>query len=686
LAPLLKDANPAVPAALSAIVERMLAKDLLQRFGDTETLGREIRANFTPRGTRVAPGPKRRRMPVGAAAEVEGRSAGAADAPALTDDLTAAPEAAAPEGGPATAEIPKVPMSRARKIALAAVAAAVVMGGLVALLVVDRVRKERYRGEAEKLLGVAQETYRRAARSRIGAEKKDLFAAALEQFREIDRLYRSKAGAVAGQARVTGFLARAQVECLQGDDEATDKSLRFALETNRDLQRKHDSLYDWTQKMDTELAEFRAYWLQRREYATVLKDIQQARSEADLDAALALVKDRGWKTAQLVEEEKQLRQLEQEIRETQKQTEYLGHVQRGDELAKKPDVSGATAEYNQALAVLESAKGTLKPAAYESLKKAAETKRLRLQVRTNFQARLADAKKVSASKLLQAKAYLAAADVIKSAEKELPPGDNKSFYDALKPDVKELASLANGLQHDHFLDEGLKSLQADRVTDAEGQLKTAQSFRDSPEVRKALEKLQGEKDFRRIVADGRRLFGEKNYEGALEKFQAAVKIKPADQELKGRMDECNYHIAFAKAEGFRAQKEWAKALSEYQRAKRAKPDRSAEIDARIALVKQQEGYDTHLAAAEAARAKGNWAEAMARLTAAKAILATPEVDQLIARVRYEEHVQRGDQAMEERDYVSAGAYYKLAKGFLATPEIDVKIQQAEDAKKKSTSP
>ncbi|MHC4718318.1 MAG: serine/threonine-protein kinase, partial [Planctomycetota bacterium] len=95
-APPLHEINPAVPEALSRIVAKMLAKDPEDRFRNVEELGREIRANFSPRAHRPAPrGERKQRLSIGAAAAADAEAATMASGP--TEALAAGPAEPADE-------------------------------------------------------------------------------------------------------------------------------------------------------------------------------------------------------------------------------------------------------------------------------------------------------------------------------------------------------------------------------------------------------------------------------------------------------------------------------------------------------------------------------------------------------------------------------------------------------------
>ncbi len=659
LAPLLTEVNPEVPAALSAIVERMLTKNPDERFQSVEELGREIRASFSARAV-SGEGPKRRRLSMDAAAEAERRGAGAGLVAAEASDLTLPP--VAPESSePATAEIPKMPMSRGKKLALIGIAAGILMVALVTALVIHSGRQQQFRKEAWGLYVAAEKHYSAGTKSEKRPEKQEAFEAALAEFGKVVAGYERKAPTVADRTRIMQFLCRAQLAVLAGNRQAAGDDLRSAIDLNRKLQAETNraELLSWTRKMEEETDEFRDYWFRHLEYDRAMEDADKAADRGEFKDALAILNDKADPAAPLLDQRERVKSRRERILKEQKQQEYWEHIQNGDELAKKPDVDAALAAYDAAIEVLETARKnqSLPDDIYKDLKERAEKRKTTLRNETEFAKAIAQAKQAESKKSL-----LAAADAYEKANKYKPE--------------KKLLEKAAKLRHDHYLALGSQHLKADRIREAETELKKAQSYLKSAAVEAQLAALQKKMTYRQLMSLGDRLLRQRNYEGALEKYVAASKFQ-SDGELRGKIGECNFNLSLRKAEGFRQQQKWAEALREYNRAKRHKPDRSAEVDARIDLVKTEQAYAAYMAAAEEARKKGNWVDALANLQQAKAKLARPEVDEKIKQVRYEQYLAQGVRAMEDGDYAGAKAYLNLARNVKATAEVDKLIAECE---------
>ncbi len=133
-APPAHEVVPAVPLALSHIVQRMIEKDPDQRFENTEELGRTIKRSFSGKGKRgpgaVAPAAQTQRNAMMARLAAE-RGLGR-----LEDEVDYTPGAAQDGGlGPATAPIPKEPMTKGRKVVLAVAVGVMFVGVMIAVVI-----------------------------------------------------------------------------------------------------------------------------------------------------------------------------------------------------------------------------------------------------------------------------------------------------------------------------------------------------------------------------------------------------------------------------------------------------------------------------------------------------------------------------------------------------------------------
>ncbi len=656
-APPLNEINPDIPRALSVTVARMLAKNPQERFTNIEELGREIRANFSPRVRRqtLRKHHRKKRSPVDAAAAGPGGQYQGKQSQPMQDA----------ESGPITAEIPKIPMSLRKKLAIAGMIVGVVIAGLLVYKLISIPQQKKIRKQAEEQYDRAENLYKDASKADKSQVAKANYAAAMEVFKTVRKQYDRQV--VAEQAEVMEYLCMARLAAMEGEWSAAYAQFGSAEEATKQLQRSRGELYKWTQERERELREFKDWLDSQRHYVIAIDRAKKAIADGELEEAeKILTKDAGQMTLS-DEQVAEIQSLRRDIKEKQKQGEYWQHIRRGDELEGIGNVSGAIGAWDQALAVLESARASLEPQMYADLKQTAEKKKTDLKIKTDYAAAIAEAEKAE-----EAGNLLVAADAYEQADK-IKPGEN-------------LAEKARQLRHDHHLRLGREHLAANRMKEAEQELKLAQSYKASSEVEIELKRILKIKDYNSLLGQGDDLFRQKKYEAALEKYEAARKLSSdADAELRGKITDCSYHIELDVAEAHRVRTEWIEAEAAYKKAKRIKPAASAEIDARLGLLRQDRTYAEQFTAAQKALEARDLNEALIRAEAAKNVRATPEVEQIIQRIRYEQQVVLGNEAMNREDYIFALAYFRRAKRFLATPEIDKLIDQAEKLKEAAAS-
>ncbi len=647
----LDEINPDVPQALSVTVARMLAKDPDQRFTSIEELGREIRANFSPKAHR--PRKRRRKKRISGAAGPESRSDVGNERPRPTrSDVSE----------PITAEIPKVPMSLRKKLAIAGTIVGVVIVGLLVYVGIDRSQQSEIRKQAQADYLRAQNLYKEASKAETSTAAKTNYSAALEIFKSVRGNKKYARQVVARQAEVMEYFCRARLAALEDDWNTAYTQFGSAGDLTRQLQRSRSELYKWTQGIEQQLQDFDAWLTSRRQYTIAIDRAKKAIAVGELEEAEKILKKDAARLALTSEQIAEIQALRRRISEEQKQTEYSLYVSRGDEMASGGDVDGAMAAWDKALAVLESARDAISPDIYAGMKQKAEKRKAVLRTETNFAAAMTEAKEAE-----KAKNFLVAATAYEKASK-------------IKPDEAEpLLAKIRDLRHDHHLQLARRHLAANKMRDAEKELQKAKSYKESSEVETELKKILQKRTYRSLLGQGNRLFRQKKYEAALEKYEAARKLS-ADAELRGKITDCKYHIELNKAEAHRVKAEWNEAEAAYNKARRIKPSASAEVDARLELLRQDRTYAEQLAAAERALKAKDLKKALILARGAKNVRETPEVEQIIKQIRYEQQVVLGDEAMNRGDYNGASAYFRQAKRFLATPEIDKLIEKAEKLK------
>lgn len=658
VAPALSEVNPEIPQALSVIVSKMLAKDPEERFSSVEELGREIKANFSPRAQRPARRARKDRV-VRRATGAQATTAETTIAAEESEELTI-PSQAPAEAGPATAEIPKEPMSLRKKLTIVAAVIGLFVVGLLAYTIVQQARDKAIRQKAQVEYVRARDLYDKAAKAISTVEKKKYYSQALEGFRSVIKKYNHND--IARKALVRGYLCRAYLGVLNQDWKATHEFEEKAWNELKDLERQQSSrsqLYKWTTRVKKELREFGDYRDNQRQYFSAIKLSRSAIASGELDSAERIL-GKAKQYALLTEQTEQIKAIQREIDEKRKVNEYWTHIHTGEALAKSGNVKGALAAWDKAISVLELSKDMLVPKVYEDLKKTAESKKNALKKQQQFSDAIAQAQKAQkAGNLLAAAAAYERAGKIGS-----------------KPD---LTKRAQRLRHDYYLNLGNKDLSAGKLSEAEKAFKKAQSYIDSPAVKAALAKVNQTKTYRGLLAEGNKLFNQKKYPEALEKYQSAKRIS-FTSEVRDKIRDCRYAIEIAKAEEYRRKEQWDQAAAAYNRARQIKPSAAAEVIARLEMLQRDRSYAEHIVKAEQARKKGDWDEALLQARQAKRAHSTPEVDKLIARIRYDQQIALGKDALDNGDYNGAVAYFKQAKRFLNTPEINKLIEKAEKLK------
>ncbi len=636
-APPLAEANPSVPASLSSVVEKMMAKDPAKRYADVEALGRDIRASFSRPGRDTAERP----API---------------SPGDSAELSVPPTGAVPSPQEAlTASIPKTSMSLGKKLAYVASIMGLVVVVLVFLLVRSYLQRDMVRRDAQQAYDQALVDYREAAKAPSRAVKQAKFGEAGAAFGRIAKRYGEQAPNTASKAEVMSWLTTAQLGVLENNSNSVDMYWSKASDRNVDIQRNaHGELYKWTQDMKDQLKEFSDYYMQQRDYQKRLEAAKAGIASGNLAQALTEAEEAG-KKALLTEQFDEVKALTAKIQEMQKQSEYLGHLQKADQAMTENKPDEAMIECEKALAVVESERQSLSPEVYQQLKQTAEQKKAELKVGIEYGKAIAEAETA-----LSQNQMMAAADAYDKALK-------------LKS-TPELAEKVKDLRYNYNLEQGRQHMTTGQVELALDEFNKAKECRDTPEVQAELAEASKLKDYQGLTQAGDKLLAEKKFDDAIEKYHAAAGVRPGD-EIKAKLADAQYAKAMYEGDQAVAAKDWAKAEASYRRADAARPN-TPEARARIEQVQLEKKYSDLMNQAEAARAKGNYGEALNRLTAAKNVLDKPEVRERINEVKYQDNLQRGKQELADQNYVQALAYFKLARSFRQTPEVEKLIEDA----------
>ncbi len=674
IAPPLHEINPGVPEALSRIVGKMLAKDPEDRFRNVEELGREIRASFSPRAQKRAPrGDRKHRVSLDVAADAEAVSMAAG----LGDDaLAAGPE---PTEEPHTAEIPKSPMSLKKKLIYAGVLAAGLLVALIANAVVDASKRSELTIKAMVAYSKAERIYRNAGTARSIADQKSLYESALAEYRKVmDNDSPFKALPLAAQARTRGWMCHSYLYMLKADFTGSDGQLEKAKhELDRFARAGGDQ--EWIRGIRREIEDFRGTWRNHKRYSESMAKAESLVREGKLDDALVVL-GRDMRGDLSVEQRARVTAVKIEIETEKKKVEYRRLIAEGEAHDKDGDVNAAVVAYDQAVAVLDPE--TLDAKTYNDLKVGAVNRKAVLLARTDYIKAVREASKLSKrDRLGAAAAYHKAVAVFDKAATAIPAEARKLLLAIAKPD--ELKDKAIDLEHDHWLQQGKQHLAANRIGDAERDLKKARALKDSPAVQRELAKIQKQRDYESLVRAGDKLYRQRNYGGALEQYETAIKFATGSRAaVQGKINDCKYFIEFANAQGYEAKGEWDRAQRSLMTAKRIKPANSAQIDAMLEQLQRKRAYAQAMAQADRAFKTQDWPEALQKLADAKKVRPTSqEVDLKIKDVRYEQYFQMALAAIDEGDLRAALSYFNLAKNAKSTAELDLRIKQVEQALK-----
>lgn len=667
LAPPLDQVQPGVPAGLTAIVARMMAKDPSARYQNVEDLGREIRASFAPRPQTSRSQRKRRLAPLEASSLAAGAGVLSTE---KTNELTVGPETGSADG-PATAQIPKIPMTLKKKLAIAGAAVAVLVIVLTGLIIRSSGQDRDLRQQANGDFVTADESFRAAIRQEGLQQRQQGLTAAQDAFTKVRETYQFPAAskAVARQAKVMELLCQAYLTVLNDRpnwEREADDYVRKAMESNSEVQRLHKDLYDWTKKTDDAIRNFRGFFDGVRNWRANVARIELALNEDDLDGAERALNEEP--APPLKEYAQKGMDLKDKIDLRRRENEYWTHFKAADAASKNSAPAAfatATAEYDKALKVLESYKDTLPETEYNDLKTKAQTSLDTLKSRAAYAVAMAEG-----DSLVKAGNRFGAADAYERALKQ-----NPADPDGLKDRVATL-------RHDHWLDVGRQFVTAANYVNAEDAFNKAKSFKNTPAVQAELDKVLKRKNFKAIVDQGIDFYNKKNYDGALQKFQDANKLIGGDPEVKNWLVKAQYAIEMNNVNATHSAKQWDKCRAALNRAKQINPAETAKIDDLLEKLKNEEAFDARWNDYQKARTARKWQEALVILNDARKIMATPEIDPAISDCRYWLNVDLGDKAVGDGDFDSARAYYGLAKQYKTPPpqELLDKIEAASKGK------
>jgi tRNA A-37 threonylcarbamoyl transferase component Bud32/tetratricopeptide (TPR) repeat protein len=668
-APPLTEVNPAVPPALSAIVEKMMSKDVNGRYLNLESMGKDIRGSFSPRAQRPpVKGHKARRLSLNAAADAEGQMAGSGEFSAEGgEELTMLPVGRrGADSGPATAAIPKKPMARSTKIALfGGLAAAVLVAGAVWAITAMQTRN-RLLQAAERAFADANLAYVKGNKTDSIPDKKVLYAKALEDFKAIAREHEVDARPVALKAGIMAFLSQAQLDVLTPDWKAADENVGSAEAQLKIAQRGDKATADWADARSDELSKFRDYFLTQRKFAENMQAADEALKAGKFDVAmkcLDAIERLGMPL--LPEQSEKLMAMKRDIAEQQKQGEFWAEMKQGDDAVAKGDIDAAIRHYNGALTIANDAANAMSDETRKNLIANATTK-------------IKDVKNASAYDLLIKQAHIAeaAGDMPKAIRlyEEAPK---------IKPD-RDLQARVNDMKFGLLIADAKKKLLLGQLGEAQRLFREADKLKPgSPDVKEGLATIASTASAQGFVAKGDKAFQAGDFAIAQENYEKANQLTPS-AEMKAKITECIYQSKMKTAVDFRKRKEYDKAKAVLEELRTLAPAHADEVDAIITAMATDQAYDERMNLAEVARLKKNWAEALTQLAAAGKLKPdAEEAKAAIKQVRHDEYVEKAKASLAAGDYADANANLTLAKSFMTAPEDEAIAAQIAAGLKKT---
>jgi tetratricopeptide (TPR) repeat protein/tRNA A-37 threonylcarbamoyl transferase component Bud32 len=680
-APPLSQVNPAVPAQLSAIIARMIAKSPEDRFANTEELGRAIKQHFSPGAKRQAAArpaagrrqPSQHRAGAGMISQLaQQRGLGSLEGDEveiddpMTDQLASGQASLPALDGPATAPLPKEPMTRRKKITLAALAAVVLLGTIgagIAWMVKQDQARQRRAASAEGVYASARQAF-----------KNGQYAPALEGFTQLVETHPDTSQGL--RAAVLAPMARAHLAIEAGDFDKAQLEENRAAEQAESLLAGTDreDLAEWVRARQDDIEQLQQYRYSAAIYdeaiATARQQMSTATSEADFQDVLdALERKIGAPDVQLTSEQVQaVQNLRQDIRWQRFLYVYQQQIDQAEQLLTARSYAQAEAAFTKALDLLKSDDPALKQIPRSQQE----------QMQKDVIEKIATLRKQRD----QDKTYAA---IQRARQGEDPVALEQALRDALK--LPELSA-----EQRTAYEAGLKEIEAgkgmalSRGYDQKGNTDAAVAalqrvlvlVPDHAEAQAMLDRIQREKKRQELIAQGERAYLDKEYGKALELYRQAGRLGMND-ELARRISESEYQLLVETAQTRAQAGQYDQARAAYQRARMILPANAPQIDAMLKQLTSQQQFGSFLAQGNQALQAGKYDQALQWYDKAKDIRETPEVLKAIQLANYKSYLDQGDRARNNDDIKTARWYYNMARKQRDTAEIRQRIASVSES-------
>lgn len=670
-APPLHQVNPAVPPALSDIVAKLIEKDPRKRFADAEELGRAIKAHFSARSRRATggelladadadvpfPPPSHRGAAAKGVAAPRATAAHATAAAMLEEDDSLDLD------GPATAPLPRAPLSTAKRVTILAVAAVVFLGlvGGGILWLVQMRKEHRQRAMS------AVQMYDQA----VGQYEQGQYAPALETLTQLRK--RHGGTTASAKAEVLSSMCRAHLAIEQrrwSEAQIEEEHAARAAEALQE-QSENKALVEWTRETLRQIEQIGRSRLSTNIFWDAMdqaqKRLDQATKSADFDELLRWFNQQlgapgvGLTTAQ----ESRVADMQRQI--TRRKFLFLvdQHVREGDALLDRREYDAAEAAYVRGEDMVrdETTLQTIPPEQRDTLLRQLESRKQDLAAR-----RRADRTRQAITSAEKAKDNAALKKALHDAL-DLPTlsaEDRKAYQSRLREietgeGITNAQSLYENQQYDKALEEieKVKKLQPDHIGAQTLQVK--------------IEKAKQRRD---ALREGDKALATKNYSEALKFYRQAAGLGE-DGEIKNKIRDTEYELNLTHADAYAKDGQYDKAEVAYAEAKRIKPAAAAHVDTRVLLLRERRKYGEFLAKGNDALKRNQWQEAIRWFKQAKEqTRETREVEDRISETYYRKFLTGGKKALEEKNLPVARWSFKQAINYKDTPEARKLLSEA----------
>ncbi len=662
-----------VPVALSGVIARMIEKDPAKRFADTEELGRAIKTSFSPKARRGEAPAATKSSGTGklsALSAEHGIGSLEGDELEYTPHVSEAAEKAlspalddtAEVEGPATAPLPKLPMTKQKKITLIAAAAVVFVSfcvGAGILIHKHNLRQEELANSAKHIFTRANNSY-----------KEEKYTDSLTELKKLRKQYPKTKYGLAAAVMIP--MCQAHLAILKGNWNEAQLCELDAENAVATLQEKTEDtkVVEWSRVKREEIEQLKQYRYSSEVFAKAAERAQKALDKAITVEDFTRIRS-GFQRAIGVENVKltqkqvaRAKRLKDTIDRKQLLFRYRKNVNKADNHLAEGKFDDAQQSYEAAIELFS---GTVEAA---RLVPQAQRDKLRREITT----KLAEVRKCrneagTAAAIITAResgdrnaleqALLAALKVPTISAKE------RTGYEKELKDIQVAKRLDLARQH----------ISDGNTTEARAELQKILTIDPEHILAKSLLADIEKADKRAtLIKVGNKAFLDRNYSKALELFNKAGQMS-MDPDLTDKIKDCKYQISVAKGTAYVQKRQYAKAKAAYDDAEQIKPENAIQLQELRKAMKTQKDYEAALAKGDAAMRNKDWDKALEHFKAAKVIQSTEDVTKRINTTHYQKYLQAGKKAQANGDTAGARWNYRMAQRQIDNAEIRTLLKQ-----------